>query len=179
MERGHFSREVSKSLMIADSTLRKYCLALEEQGYTFDRGVNNARVFYQKDILVIQRLMNAMERGNTTIEQATKLVISSVQEDDVTVSVIPREQSLMDLQKGFNVLGQQLTSMFINELKACEQRISEKMDLLEKENKEIKSMLSERDRTIMQNIRAIQEQNKLLIEVAASKETKKWWQFWK
>lgn len=63
MEQAYFGSEVAKTLNIGSSTLRKYCLAMEEQDYTFERGINNSRVFYQKDILIIQRIIAIMNKG--------------------------------------------------------------------------------------------------------------------
>ncbi|WP_100330066.1 helix-turn-helix domain-containing protein [Bacillus xiapuensis] len=76
MEQAYFSSEVAKSLGVGASTLRKYSLLLEEAGYHFDRGINNSRVFYQKDIIAIQRLVRAIQEQNMSIEAAVQLAVS-------------------------------------------------------------------------------------------------------
>lgn len=48
MAQTFWGSEVAKNLGIGSSTLRKYCLALEEVGYPFERGNNNSRVFFIK-----------------------------------------------------------------------------------------------------------------------------------
>lgn len=45
MAQTYWGSEVAKNLGIGSSTLRKYCLALEEVGYPFERGSNNSRIF--------------------------------------------------------------------------------------------------------------------------------------
>ncbi|MDA2384618.1 hypothetical protein PDN41_23235 [Bacillus cereus] len=56
MAQTYWGSEVAKNLGIGLSTLRKYCLVLEEAGYPFERGNNNSRIFYHKDVATIERL---------------------------------------------------------------------------------------------------------------------------
>lgn len=163
MEQTYFGSEVASTLKIGSSTLRKYSLALEEQGYTFDRGVNNSRVFYQKDVAMIQRIMNAMNKKNITLEQAIKLAISSVQEDTVATAVMAEQvESSKDIA------------------------MSERLERLEKINLELVKRLEEQQRILQERdakrdeqlitvLREVQESKQL---IAATKD-KKWWEFWK
>ncbi|MFK2826280.1 hypothetical protein QYG89_11445 [Bacillus sp. B190/17] len=80
MEQAYFSSEVAKSLGIGASTLRKYSSALESAGYHFDRGLNNSRVFYQKDMITIQRLLKLMHEQDMTLEAAIELAMKMVPE---------------------------------------------------------------------------------------------------
>ncbi|OCA80928.1 hypothetical protein [Pseudobacillus wudalianchiensis] len=75
MEQAYFSSEVAKSLGVGASTLRKYSSALEAAGYRFDRGLNNSRVFYQKDIIAVQRLLKLIQEQNMTLEAAIELAM--------------------------------------------------------------------------------------------------------
>ncbi|KAB7704774.1 hypothetical protein F9802_16525 [Bacillus aerolatus] len=77
MEQAYFSSEVAKSLGVGASTLRKYSSALEAAGYHFDRGLNNSRVFYQKDIITIQRLLRLIQDQNMPLEAAIELAIKA------------------------------------------------------------------------------------------------------
>jgi len=55
MNEGAFgTKEVSEMLKVGDSTLRKWCIALEKEGYTFTKGVRNSRAFIKKDIVVLE-----------------------------------------------------------------------------------------------------------------------------
>ncbi|PGK02248.1 hypothetical protein CN895_31200, partial [Bacillus cereus] len=62
MAQTYWGSEVAKNLGIGSSTLRKYCLSLEEVGYHFERGNNNSRIFYHKDVAIIERLVTAMNK---------------------------------------------------------------------------------------------------------------------
>jgi DNA-binding transcriptional MerR regulator len=88
MEQTYWSKEVSKLLQIADSTLRKYCLALEDSNYRFERGINNSRIFYNKDVLLLQRVIAAREKKGITLEQAVNIAMASDTADTVATDVM-------------------------------------------------------------------------------------------
>ncbi|MCE0553209.1 hypothetical protein LQK80_01020 [Bacillus thuringiensis] len=60
-EQGYWSKEISELLQIGDSTLRKWCIALENQKYIFIRGRNNSRAFVDKDIIVLKRMKELVQ----------------------------------------------------------------------------------------------------------------------
>ncbi|CCW06213.1 hypothetical protein EBGED10_29430 [Bacillus sp. GeD10] len=96
MAQTYWGFEVAKNLGIGLSTLRKYCLVLEEAVYPFKRGNNNSRIFYHKDVATIERLVTAMNKKNVTLEQAINLAITSVDENELatvaTDSIADTEQ---------------------------------------------------------------------------------------
>lgn len=47
-ERSFWTKEVAEQLEIGTSTLRKWCLALEQENYSFVKGAKNSRAFVQK-----------------------------------------------------------------------------------------------------------------------------------
>lgn len=96
MAQTYWGSEVAKNLGIGSSTLRKYCLALEEAGYPFERGNNNSRIFYHKDVATIERLVTAMNKKNVTLEQAINLAMTSVTENEVATVAI---DSLADTEQ--------------------------------------------------------------------------------
>lgn len=68
-EKAFGTKEVSEVLKVGDSTLRKWCIALEKEGYTFTKAVRNSRAFIQKDIVVLEDIkLLLQESGNTLIE---------------------------------------------------------------------------------------------------------------
>ncbi|MBJ8113796.1 DUF3967 domain-containing protein [Bacillus cereus group sp. N6] len=83
MAQTYWGSEVAKNLGIGSSTLRKYCLALEEAGYPFERGNNNSRIFYYTDVATIERLVTAMNKKNVTLEQAIHQAMASVGENEI------------------------------------------------------------------------------------------------
>lgn len=167
MEQAYFSSEVAKRLGIGASTLRKYALALEEHGYHFDRGINHSRVFYPKDIAVIERIIEEITKNNRSFENAIQMAAEQSQEQ--------QENSLLDHphypNKGIGIQEQEMNERLqmletgqkrlieinrelILKLEQQQQWIKEKME-------EIK--IEERDRYLVQSL-GISKENK----------TKKW-----
>lgn len=70
--------------------MRKYYLTLEEAGYPFERGNNNSRIFYHKDVATIERLVTAMNKKNVTLEQAINLAMISVEGNEIATIAIDR-----------------------------------------------------------------------------------------
>lgn len=68
MVQNYWGSEVAKNLGIGSCTWRKYCLVLEEVRYPFERGVNNSRVFYHKDVVIIERIIAVMNKKNVTLD---------------------------------------------------------------------------------------------------------------
>lgn len=59
-------KEASISLGIGDSTMRKWCLALETNEYFFSRTENTCRVFFENenDMIVLRHLRQLVQEQN-------------------------------------------------------------------------------------------------------------------
>jgi len=156
MEQSYFGNEVAKVIGIGNSTVRKYAIALEEQGYEFQRGINNSRVFYNKDILMLQRLMTIMNKKSTTLEQAVKLAVSTVEEDTITTPVTDKEHDITVVERIERL--EQINVKLVQQLQE-QQRM-----LFERDQR--------RDEQLTNVIREIQETKRL---TAAAQEKRPWW----
>ncbi|MED3056283.1 hypothetical protein CN988_28300 [Bacillus thuringiensis] len=167
MVQTYWGSEVAKNLGIGSSTLRKYCLALEEAGYLFERGSNNSRIFYHKDVATIERLVTAMNKKNVTLEQAINLAITSVTENEITTvatdSVVDTEQ-IKTLSERIERL-EQLNLELI-------QRLDQQSKLLQETDAQRIIREEQRDIQLMQVLREIQDSKRL---IAASEQRKSIW----
>ncbi|MED2039270.1 DUF3967 domain-containing protein [Bacillus wiedmannii] len=167
MVQTYWGSEVAKNLGIGSSTLRKYCLALEEAGYLFERGSNNSRIFYHKDVATIERLVTAMNKKNVTLEQAINLAITSVTENEITTvatdSVVDTEQ-IKTLSERIERL-EQLNLELI-------QRLDQQSKLLQETDAQRIIREEKRDIQLMQVLREIQDSKRL---IAASEQRKSIW----
>ncbi|MED2741861.1 DUF3967 domain-containing protein [Bacillus toyonensis] len=167
MTQTYWGSEVAKNLGIGSSTLRKYCLALEEVGYSFERGSNNSRIFYHKDVAAIERLVTAMNKKNITLEQAINLVMISVKENNIATvdmdSVADKEQ--------IKTLSERIERLEKLNLELI-QRLDQQSKLLQET--EIQRIIREeqRDVKLMQVLREIQDSKRL---IAASEQKKSFW----
>lgn len=136
---------------------------MEEQGYKFDRGINNSRVFYQKDIAMIQRIMNAMNKKNITLEQAIKLAMSSVPKDTVATDVmVTQAEPSIDVAMSERL--ERLEKINLELVK----RLEEQQRMLQKRD-------AKRDEQLITVLREVQESKQLI----AVTQDKRWWEFWK
>jgi hypothetical protein len=74
-EKAYSPKEVFTTLDIGDSTLRKWCLALEKNGYGFIRNDQNRRVYVESDLVVLRHFQNLIKQHNMQLANAAILVI--------------------------------------------------------------------------------------------------------
>ncbi|KZD51622.1 DUF3967 domain-containing protein [Bacillus cereus] len=167
MAQTYWGSEVAKNLGIGSSTLRKYCLALEEAGYPFERGNNNSRIFYHKDVATIERLVTAMNKKNVTLEQAINLVMTSTEENEIaTVATdnVADTEHIKTLTERIERL-EQLNLELI-------QRLDQQSKLLQETDAQRIIREEQRDVQLMQVLREIQDSKRL---IAASEQKKSLW----
>jgi DNA-binding transcriptional MerR regulator len=178
-EFGTFSKEVAIHLDINPSTLRRWASELEKQGYKFERNDKNNRIFYDKDILALSDLKRLLDKTQS-IEIATKTVakqhadrkssekaIAALQENDAQITLTKDE--LEEYTKK-NIIQQtaKQTAMAIKEQLTEEitGQVIQKMQQVEEQ----------RDRKLMQSIRAtLDEKKKIEIEMAATVQKESFW----
>ncbi|PGK04578.1 hypothetical protein COC97_14680 [Bacillus anthracis] len=167
MTQTYWGSEVAKNLGIGSSTLRKYCLALEEAGYPFERGSNNSRIFYHKDVATIERLITSVNKKNITLEQAINLAMASVEEKKVaTVDM----GSVADAEhiKALTERIERLEQLNLELIK----RLDQQSKLFQETDAQRIKREEQRDIQLMQVLREIQDSKRL---IAASEQKKSLW----
>lgn len=175
-EKAYWNKDVSRLLGIADSTVRKWCLALERNGYTFIRGHKESRAFLKHDINALKHFQDLTKVGSFTIEQAAKIVVeqySDRRDSDITASV-----------PSTNERSESVAETYLKKLVELQQEQveinKEQIDI----NKELLKRLSERDKLIEEQLSYIarlneqaatveQERTQHMIDTAEEKEVKK------
>lgn len=144
-------KNVAISLNISVSTVRKYCLLLESHGYRISRNENNVRIFYDGDMMALQELLTKSVAGQ-------KL-------DVIAVDIAARSQ------ESESIKGNPPTpndAQAIRALTEAVERLTNKIETLEKENEETR-------RAFQMALRKIEHQSIAIIEmkeeVAVTKET--------
>lgn len=158
MEQAYFSSEVAKSLGIGASTLRKYALALEENGYHFERGINHSRVFYPKDVAVIQRIIEAITKNNVSFEKAIQMAAEQSREQQENQAIeSPKQEIHVQSQDVYERLQQleegQNRLIEINRELIC--KLEQQQLWIKQKMEEIK--IEERDRHLIQSLGTTQE----------------------
>lgn len=166
-ERGYWSKEISAILDIGDSTLRKWCLALEKQDYSFVRATNNSRAFVDKDIIVLRRMKDLIQDKGIKLEVAAQIVVAGMNVDERTEGVPEEEQQEnylptvdVEAEKFDQILEymrkqEEFNRALINKLEEQHKYYEAKMSERDKKNEE-------REQLLLQKIEELQEDRKLL-----------------
>lgn len=163
------SKDVATLLNIQESTLRKYCIMLEEHGYHFHKNEHGHRGFLDNDVITLRKLIEIKSHPDMTLKQACNAIMTWVKEKDmsgVDTNVITENEQhdgrYDELKEMIHQQNQMLKQMAI------------KMD---EQQRYIDERLEKRDQQFMNAIREMQEEKRVLLEIAAATK-KKWWQFW-
>lgn len=70
------AKDITLTLDIGDSTLRKWCLSLEEHEYIFYRTDQNKRLFTERDIIVLKHYQHLVKEKNMSMKNAALIVTS-------------------------------------------------------------------------------------------------------
>ena len=159
MEKAYWNHEVAERLQMGNSTLRRWCLELEKQGYVFSKGEQESRAFTEQDVLILEKIRKLHNEGEK-LKYVIKQVINEQEQVLLTPQSTPRSVD-KDWQIERAQLKQELLAEIKQELLSSEQRIFHKLE--------------DRDQLLMQYVREMQETKKIM----AATQQKKWWQFWK
>lgn len=146
-EKAYWNKDVSRILEIGESTVRKWCLELEKNGYTFIRGHKDSRAFLQHDLNALTFFKELTKVGSYTLEQAAKLVTERFKEREVS--------NITASVPGGNELSDRSLQEISDSLKELVILSTEQVEI----NKALLKKLEERDSVIESQMRYIQRMN--------------------
>jgi DNA-binding transcriptional MerR regulator len=177
-EKAYTTKEVSTTLEVGDSTLKKWCLSLEKNGYKFLRNNKNQRLFVESDLVVLRNFQQLVQKNNVPLESAAKLIVDRFGNgpfEGRTGIVRKEEKEDHRDSKRYEEVIQQLS----DHIEKQEKFNQELLKRLEQQQKYIEERLNERDKMLVASLRdslkEAQETRKLL--VATQEKQKK--SFWK
>ena len=148
-EKSYWTHEVAKLLSISDSTLRKWCLELEKQGYVFTKGEKNSRAFLVRDTHILLHLKYLIQSGGVSIENATTQVLEGGNIIKANGSNDTRSSVLAPVRDSFE---QEF------------ERINERLDRQDEFNQKLLERLDKRDENLMSVLHEVQESKKQIAE---------------
>jgi len=83
------TKDVCRLLEVADSTLRKWCIELEGNGYNFYKGIKDSRAFTDQDIKALLRFKDLIKVKKRTKEQAAKIVVNEFRRKEENEGTTP------------------------------------------------------------------------------------------
>ncbi|KFN06426.1 DUF3967 domain-containing protein [Bacillus clarus] len=167
----YISKDVATMLKIQESTLRKYCIMLEEHGFHFHKNEHGHRGFMDNDVITLRKLIEIKSHPDMTLKQACGAIMTWVKEKDmseVDTNVITENEQHDERYIELKEMIQQQNVML--------QQMAKKMD---DQQRYIDERLEKRDQQLMGAIREMQEEKRVLLETASASQEKKWYKFWK
>jgi len=161
-ERAYWNHEVAEQLDIGTSTLRKWCLELEENEYVFTKGEQESRAFLKRDIDILMHMKNEIRNNKKSLKDGAKIALDKAR---TGVVLVEREQ-----EQAPPVPIEQAQPMFTLE----DVRNMVREELQEQD----KARENERDKALMGVMRELQDVKKMIASTQEASK-KKWWEFWR
>lgn len=174
-EKAYSTKEISLTLEIGDSTLRKWAIALEKNGYQFIRNDQNRRLFVDADLVVLQHFKQLVQDHNMPLDNAAMLVADRFGKGpfEPRTGIVPAQQtssSSHDMERS----NERSDIEILSKLEELEERfrlqeefnkkIIERLEeRLNEQETYIKVRLNKRDKLLVESLREAMETKKLLI----------------
>lgn len=161
-EKAYTTTEISELLNIGTSTLRKWCLSLEKNGYQFSRTETQRRLFVDRDIIALRRFKELVKTGNMSLESASSVLISRFNDEAFstgTPSVLETEnnknRSVMRSDEVITNLMEKIEKQneFIEEQRAFNQELIKRLD---KYQDYLDQHVKQRDEMLMETLNKLQ-----------------------
>lgn len=157
-ERTYSGREVADLLGIGASTLRKWSMLLEQNGYWFLRDSQNRREYRQMDIAALQRFYRLTKDQLFPQEEAALMIVSH------DVALPARVETAVALAPPLPVPAPVSNSVWEEKLHALAVHVQQQgeahqalLERVEKQEAYIRSNLKERDRRLMKAMNDIMD----------------------
>lgn len=161
-EFGYYSKDVALELDITTSTLRRWSIELEKEGYKFHRNEKEQRIYFERDFKAF-REFKKLTSNSVPLSDAIKAVVAmdfEKKNGELTPSV---QTDVIRLTK------RELQSIIKSALEEERDQFIEIMQ--EKWN----DSLEKRDRLLMQQLKHSMEQRQQQIEMEKEQNKKVWW----
>lgn len=146
--------EVAKATAMRPPTVRKYSQMMEKAGYTFHKNELGHRGYFERDSIVMNRIKEASKNSNISLENAVKIVVSTIEEKPVQGN---------DIQN---------TVVSTHEFDEHKKKMEEVKQLVKEQNELIKNMVKRNDQLLLKSLDQSQE-----IKQLEQQKNKSWWKF--
>lgn len=154
----------AKIIGTTPSTVKKYYLLFEQEGYKFKRSQEGHILFSNHDIDLLKELIILKNQPGMTVLKAVKEIVR----DEVITDTTDITNTTMDI----TVMAKQVTTV-MTEITELKQLVKEQNEFIRQQQKYIDDRLEQRDRNLMAAIRDSQEVKKQLMQIAVAREAEK------
>ncbi|WP_018395875.1 hypothetical protein [Bacillus sp. 37MA] len=155
-------KEMTDVLNIGDSTLRKWCIALEEQHYFFSRTDNKRRLFTDRDRIVLKKFRDLVQVQNMSMQNAAIIVAAKYKDD--AFEQTNNENGVRDIRS--DVMNLAEMKQEIEQLKDLNRELLKRLD---ERDKYIEERMDKRDSQIMASLKELKQTKRITFEEEKSK----------
>ncbi|WP_338782454.1 DUF3967 domain-containing protein [Metabacillus sp. FJAT-52054] len=161
-EKAFTPKEISLTLDVGDSTLRKWCIALEKAGYQFMRSEKNNRLFVEGDVTVLRHLKDLVQNHSMQISNASIVIVDRFGKGAFLprTGIVPAEN--IEEQRDSDRSNNQLISVLMEHIEQQKEFNQALVKRLDEQQTYIEDSLKKRDEMLMKSIRESQETKKLI-----------------
>lgn len=169
-EKAYSPKEISLTLDVGDSTLRKWAIALEKNGYEFIRNDQNNRVFVDADIVILRHFKELVQKHNMQLNNAAMLVIDRFGKGPLQprTGVVPVIEG-RDFTRSND---EDIISELRTHIEKQEAFNRELLNRLDQQQNYIEERLNKRDALLMEALREAQETKQLLLAAKEGQQKK-------
>lgn len=175
-EKAYLPKEISLTLDIGDSTLRKWCIALEKDGYGFIRNDKNNRLFVESDLVVLRHFQNLVKQHNMQLENAAKLVIDRFGKGafEVSTGIVLAEKEVE--QRSLERSNEDIMTALEEHIEKQDNFNRELLARLDQQQKYFEERMKQetKDRELLYSLKqSMLEQKEIQLQIAATQEEEK------
>jgi hypothetical protein len=159
---------VAKIIGVAASTVKKYYLLFEQEGYKFKRSQDGHVLFSTHDVDLFKKLIILKNQPGMTVSKAVKEIVKS-EVMTVTSDTTDITLDITDITNVMTVMSDQVATV-MTEMSQLKQMIKEQNEIIKNQQKYIDERLEQRDRKLIESLRESQEERKTLLQLAAAQE---------
>lgn len=160
IQKAYFTHDVARILDVGESTLRKYCIELEKNGYIFIKGSMDSRAFTDHDLAALNYFIQLYKSKKHTREQAAALVVEKFSREGGNEGTTPipkgESRSMDNLER--------MVEQLLEHTKKQEEFNKALLQRLEIQENYIRETLEKRDQLLLENIRSAQEEKAAALE---------------
>lgn len=124
--------DLERLLGVKESTIRKYCVLMQESGYKFRVLPNSTRIYTEKDLNVFREIIAQKNQKGIKLEEAIQIVIS-----DITDTTDTKNSDITDISTTTDIeLWNSFQSKLTQEIAAATERIEQSNKQLKLEMKQ-------------------------------------------
>lgn len=148
------SKDICDRFDISGSTLRKWCIALDNNGYDFARTEQNRRLFTDSDLTALEHMKSLIQDKRMSLDNAS-IIIASRFKDTRSSTGTPSVREENTTQNS-----PQVEKEMQDHIKRQEQFNQELLKRMDEQNKHLNERLDQRDKLLMDTMNKLMEERK-------------------